>query len=167
MNELLEIIRTLATPVAAVSGVVIAYRFGAIQASIAQQQAVTAAQAARTARNKLKLDLFERRLVIYNIVTATLGKVGAMDSLTPDDERDYMLGTAGAQWLFDPPVIEHIEKTIWHLIVDFSAARSALANCAAAERKSLSAAKAEARRKLLDQREQVDKLFEPYLKLES
>ncbi|MEJ8851572.1 hypothetical protein [Variovorax rhizosphaerae] len=36
--------------------------FGRVQAGIARQQAKTAAMAAATARNKLRLDLFEKRL---------------------------------------------------------------------------------------------------------
>jgi len=168
MNEFLDIIKTIGTPLVAGCGVYIAYTFSKIQAGIAQQQAATAALSVQTARNKLKLDLFDRRLVIYNTVTTMLAQLGTTDNLSPDDERNYLVGTNGAHWLFDAHVIEYLEKTIWHQMIDFSLTKSQLRDAdEQSDRQVAAARKMIARQTLLDQRQVLDQTFEPYLKLET
>jgi hypothetical protein len=55
----------------------------------------------RTARGKLKLDLYEKRLVVYDAVWNTLGQIGTTGKTNQKIEQEFLLGIAGAKWLFD------------------------------------------------------------------
>lgn len=61
-----EAVKSFALPLAApLAAFYVANKFGHIQADIGRRQAETAALAMKTARNKLRLDLFEKRFAIY------------------------------------------------------------------------------------------------------
>lgn len=62
----------------------LAWRFGEIQANIVRQQAETSAAAAATAtaRNKLRLDLIDRRLKIYDLVTKDSARATEIEDFT-------------------------------------------------------------------------------------
>lgn len=96
----------LAAPVAAFY---VASKFGHIQADIGRRQAETAAMAMTTARNKLRLDLFEKRFAVYDaaalVIEATLG-----NKVTYDQRFDYMEAIKPARWLFDDGVVEHLDQ---------------------------------------------------------
>lgn len=168
MNEFLDIIKVFGAPAVAVCGVFIANKFGNIQADIARQQAATAALSVRTAKNKLKLELFDRRLVIYNAVTTMLGQLAVNGNLSSDDKRNYWVGINGAHWLFEAHVVNYLEETIWNQMVDFDLMKSELENLDERHcRKTAAELKSKARKTLLDQRPVLDQMFEPYLKLET
>ena len=86
--------------------------------SIALIVAFIAFQQWRTARNKLKLDLFDKRMAVYQSVRDTLGTVVRSGALTQDEEINYLAGIQTAKWLFRPVVVEYLEKTLWHRLVD-------------------------------------------------
>ncbi|MBB4223940.1 hypothetical protein [Variovorax guangxiensis] len=168
MNEILDFIKSVATPMAAGFAAYTAYKFGRVQAAIGRRQAATSRLAAKIAKNKLKLDLFERRLVIYEAVLEMLAQLGTTGNLTIEDERSYLIGVKGAHWLFDADVVELLEKTIWHQMVHFALLQSELRDAdERTDRKVLSEGKAKARQELLAQRDVLDRMMKPYLKLES
>lgn len=69
-------------------------------------------QQAQTARAKLKLDLFERRLAVRNAVYAWIS-----DSLNNPsrDEQDgaFFAACNEAQWLFDSAIYQYLHDTLW------------------------------------------------------
>jgi predicted metalloprotease len=79
----LEVIKAVAPLLAALLaagvGAWVAHKFGRIQESIAKQQAATAAAAATTARNKLRLDLFDRRWAIYQTAKGVIDTMAHQD----------------------------------------------------------------------------------------
>lgn len=76
----------------------------AIAASIAYRQWQTAVTAAATAKNKLKLDLFERRFSVFQGVAQLIVKM-SQDAMHDDNDVKALLGkTAGAEFLFDERV---------------------------------------------------------------
>ena len=167
-ERFLDVIKNIGTPLVAVCGVFIAHKFGKIQAAIAQQQANTAALSVQTARNKLKLDLFDRRLTIYNTVTTMLGQLGMTGNLSSDDERNYLVGINGAHWLFDVHVVAFLEKTIWHQMINFVLLQRTLRDPDQWQNlKNVAELHSAARKTLLDQRAVLDEIFDPYLKLET
>lgn len=97
---ILELVRAFGTPFAACVGALVAYRFGTIQADIARRQARTASDAALTARNKLRMDMYKERLAVYNTVMKMFGELGVMGRLTSDDEVNYLGGIGSSRWVF-------------------------------------------------------------------
>lgn len=103
-------VKSFALPVAApLAAFYVANKFGHIQAEIGRRQAETAAMAMNTARNKLRLDLFEKRFAVYDaaalVIEAALGH-----KVTYDQRFDYMEAIKPARWLFDTEVVEHLDR---------------------------------------------------------
>ncbi len=70
------------------------------------------------ARNKLKLDLFDKRMEVYSAVREALGNIARQGNLTPEQEIQYSQGTRSARWLFGPEVSNYLDKSLWHKITD-------------------------------------------------
>lgn len=70
------------------------------------------------ARNKLRLDLFDKRMEVYKVVRDTLGCVMRNGRLTSDEQIAYLSGTRTARWLFDSAVWEYVDQKLWGAIVD-------------------------------------------------
>jgi ABC-type multidrug transport system fused ATPase/permease subunit len=79
----------LLTPVVAIVGATIAYRQW------------------RTAQNKLKLDLFEKRFAVYEAVYA-LVKESCLDDLTSARHAELVRKAMSAMFLFDSVIAEYV-----------------------------------------------------------
>lgn len=117
------------------------------------------------ARNKLKLDLFDKRMAVYEVVRKTLGVATSHGKLTQNDELEYLSGIRTAQWLFGPDVSKYLQETLWHKIVDFGLHNTMSSGPASDERTRHVHARAETFRWLVDQYEELDKICSPYLLL--
>ncbi len=97
----------------------IAWRFGSIQARIAEQQA-------RTARNKLRLDLFERRLKVYQAVADYLEDV---PKWAPGEAKldEHLPNFAAVRWLFGKEVSNWVYTELVDEAGKYVMERSALA----------------------------------------
>ncbi|MGO1073186.1 hypothetical protein [Lysobacter sp. CA199] len=72
----------------------------------------------RTARNKLKLDLFDRRFLVYEAARKALTQAYGHGKLEPSQQFEYLSSVQAARWLFGPEVQEYLETTLWHKFVD-------------------------------------------------
>ena len=72
----------------------------------------------RTAQNKLKLDLFEKRMLVYQASRDMLGFVATRGKITTEEQIKYITGIQTAKWLFGVDVGTYLEKTLWEKIVD-------------------------------------------------
>ena len=168
MYELiLEFARAFGTPFAACVGAFVAHRFGTIQADIARQQAQTASGVALTSRNKLRMDMYAERLAIYKAVRSVFGELGVMGRLTPEDERNYLVGIESSRWVFGKEMHEFLEVKVWRAIIDYVAAQNEYNyNSNTDLRAQLATAKAERRKELLTLRDEVDHRFAEFMEFE-
>jgi hypothetical protein len=170
-TETLEMIKAVGTPAAAAAGVYIAYKFGRIQAGIAKQQADTAARSTFLVQNKLKMEMFDRRMVVYKTIADMLTNLATKGWLSNEDETAYLVGTNGAHWLFNDEIVELVERSLWRDLLDYRAAQTALAEIdetsAPGERERAANNKHEARKALLDQRADIDDLFAHYMRIQT
>ena len=133
------------TPVLALLGVLIAHRQWA------------------TARDKLRLDLFERRLAVYDTVKKTLGRMVIYGRLTVDDGGDFRIGISGSRWLFGPEVQRLLEE-IWERICDHQTYEVQLESKPAEPERSELIQKNRAIKLWFNaQLGQIDQLFMPYM----
>lgn len=144
----LTVLAALLTPTIAVFGAVIAYR------------------QSTTARNKLKLDLFERRDVVYRATRDVLALGALMGRIDDEDLTKFIQGSSGAQWLFGPEVTYYLDGP---LMVMIEKLRTANAQMQATEPSQRLVEQYEAVRKLVkwfdvEQRE-LDAKFAKYLAL--
>jgi hypothetical protein len=117
------------------------------------------------ARNKLKLDLYDRRFEIYEAVQKTLGTITAQGKLGLGDEVMYLSGIQSAKWLFSPEVAAYLETTLWHKIVDFGLHNTMSEGPPSDERNKHVRARAETMKWLMAQHKELDRLCGPYLEL--
>ena len=72
----------------------------------------------RTAQNKLKLDLFDKRMIVYQAVRDTLGYIGSHGRINHEEQVKYLIGIQSSKWLFGPEIHKYLDETLWHKIVD-------------------------------------------------
>jgi hypothetical protein len=106
----------VATLVAAAAAGWIAYRLGQAQIAVAKSQADIAERNWQTANEKVVLELFERRLNIYEGLRDCVGEVARSGDAT--DDVLYRYGTASdrAPYFFGAEVQSYIEKIRRHMI---------------------------------------------------
>lgn len=72
---------------------------------------------AKTARDKLRLDLFEKRYGVYvgfeNLAKVVMGS----GNVSQEALREYSLHTAPSEFLFDKDVIQYLEK-VWKIALE-------------------------------------------------
>ena len=143
-----QYLAALLTPTVAVFGLTIGYRQW------------------RTAQNKLKLDLFERRLAIYDGIRSFISSVMTTGKTTQNYEMEFLSSTRGAKWLFGPEIIEYIDTVLWHKACDLWCLQEELQDMPAGpERTENIHKKAEIKKWLAAQLVVIDEKFAPYLAL--
>lgn len=137
------------------------------QSKIAQTQAETARTQADTGRKKLKMDLFPKRIAVYDTVRATMIKALSQGGLTHDDEFAFIGEMHSAKWLFGDEVSEYLQKELWHKMADISALNSELKDGGYTEdRSTLIRKRADLKKALNAQYDELDEKLKPYLRLE-
>lgn len=77
-----------------------------------------------TARRKLKLDLYEKRLKVYESVRSTIGKIVTSGTTDQQTETDFLIGIAGSKWLFDESMVNYLNVDLWKEIVRLGTIRA-------------------------------------------
>ena len=80
----------------------------------------------RTARNKLKLDLFDRRLPIYERTRAFLARRMALRQLDHNEITEFAIETRVSRWLFNPAMAQYLEGEIVKKAMDLATLHSEL-----------------------------------------
>lgn len=139
-------VTAFATPVVAVLGLWIAYRQWA------------------TARDKLRLDLFERRMAIYDAFRKILGRIGHQAWVSQDDIVQYLIDVSGAKWLFEQEVADYLENEVHENLTALLSCTMALSgNLSDEERAHRAQQEGNVLRRFSAQRARGDQLFMPYL----
>lgn len=115
----------------ALGQVLVALAVGSVAGYIAWKQSRIAEQQAKTARNKLRLDHFQRRVDLYETIDR-LARAALSD--TSGSHLDLELGAriTEARWLFGPQISEFVSENIHDPVIEFGAAtavHSQLFNC--------------------------------------
>ena len=99
----------VATIVAAIAAAFVAYRLGSGQLAAAQSQARTADRNWQTANERVVLELFEKRLAIFEGIRAIIGKVLQSGKCGDELYFDFNKATDRAPYYFGPEVSEYLE----------------------------------------------------------
>lgn len=117
------------------------------------------------ARNKLKLELFDKRMEIYSTVRETLSSIARQGRLTQEQEIQYLQGTRSARWLFGPEVSNYLDETLWHKIVDLELHNTMSKGSGDPERVKHIQERAETMKWMISQHKEFDAMVESYLTL--
>lgn len=146
LPEWVEYVKALGTPIAALIGACIA-------GFIAYQQM-------RTARNKLKLDLFEKRIHVYNAAVELVAKIGDMGKIDEARGEEIIAALNSASWLLD----DEVDAYLKNLKLEIRKQRDKIRTTVKAEgRIVLVSENVDFRKK---HRDELKRVFEPFLKLE-
>lgn len=137
----------LLTPTVAVLGFYIAYRQW------------------RTAQNKLKLDLFERRLVIYEAAKILLATVSANGKVKDEELGKFLTQTRSAKWLLNTEIAEYFSE-IYRKALDLRCLDSEIENLPISEERSKNVEEQRVIKDWLEiQFNILDTKFSPFLRL--
>jgi len=120
-----------------------------------------------TARNRLKLDLFDRRYAVYEAVLKLLAVVFRTATVPEADLRDFDMGTMGAQWLLSADLCNYLRDELRKKAVKLQTIEATLPSVPVEDpkRRILVAEKHEALTWFHDQLEVVNRKFAPFLQL--
>lgn len=76
-----------------------------------------AIQQYRTNRQKLKIELFEKRYAIYEAVREYMGAIVRKRYPTEKEQKQFLVETKGASFLFDDEIMKFIEE-VWQRSID-------------------------------------------------
>jgi len=94
----LQIVLGIATPVIALMGV------------------ITAIQNWLTARDKLKLDLFEKRFAVYEVARNFIGSIVTSGKTKDDEMFKFLSGTREAKWILSAEVAKYLDSSLYVLL---------------------------------------------------
>jgi hypothetical protein len=67
----------------------------------------------KTAQNRLKLDLFEKRLAIHNAARGLIATVTSYGKIENKDIFEFLSGIQQARWLLNNDIVQYFEKDLW------------------------------------------------------
>jgi len=139
----------LLTPIVAVLGSFIAYRQW------------------RLAQNKLKFDLFDRRLSIHKAASEFLVSIATSGTIKNEEFYKFMASTSETKWLINESVARYFTEDIFDKVLDFQRIEAELVGMPACETRTIAVnAKVEIRKWLLAQHKVLDEKFSEYLQLQ-
>jgi hypothetical protein len=119
----------------------------------------------RTAQDKLRLDLFERRLAIHGVVSKLIRTVLKDGKVDLPARSDFLIGTRPARWLFDDGMVQYFDNEIFPKVNELSALTSELEGLpVGAERSANVQKQREIKEWLLRQLRVLDGKFDRFLK---
>jgi hypothetical protein len=117
-------------------------------------------------RNKLKLELFDRRFVVYDASKALLSHIATSGGVSEEALFTFSAATTQARWLLSEDLEEYLNITLFEMA---RLHRTTIADLAAAETQDARARLAERKRTqrdlLLSQLKILNEKFAPFLQL--
>lgn len=142
-------VSALLVPMVAVLGAVIAYRQW------------------RTAQNRLKLDLFDRRFSVFDAARNLIASVVTRGKATDEELFKFLSGTREAKWLSNADIAEYLDKQLYRKALDLKCLDSELKGAPVGEERSKNVRKqSELKDWILQQYNVLDEKFSPFLNLQ-
>ncbi|QLP99569.1 MAG: hypothetical protein HZY78_04275 [Burkholderiaceae bacterium] len=139
----------LLTPTVAVLGAVIAYRQW------------------RTAQNKLKFELFDRRFSVYEASRNLLASIMTSGKAKDEEVFKFLVATREAKWLLNTDVATYLEKELYHKAIDLQTLQAELEGVPVGEERSANVKKqSDIKKWFIAQYEVLDEKFSPFLELQ-
>lgn len=121
----------------------------------------------RTAKNKLKFDLFSRRFAVYDAARSLLAAPLIDDTKLGGPLQDFAVSTREARWLFDQSVYDYLRKDLWGKAIDLQRLTAELDGLSPGDdRNAKVQERAEIKKWFNAQYEVLDAKFDKFLKLD-
>jgi hypothetical protein len=120
----------------------------------------------RLAQNKLKLDLFDKRFIVYLAARDLLASIMTSGQAKNDEVFKYMAATREAKWLLSPTVAEYLDKKLYHKAIDLQRLDVEIDGLQGGEVRTKKVYEASDIKKwFMDQYNVLDEQFAPFLRL--
>lgn len=124
----------------------------------------------KLASNKLKLELYEKRYVVYKGCMNIITHVMTSGNTTIPQQSEFLRDTSDAKWLLSVDIAEYIDEVIWKTVVDIETLCSELVpNETAFDDLAVRTIKIHERadKKIFisEQRNKINELFSPFLSI--
>lgn len=134
-----------------------AIAFFAVYVSVAQ---------GTTARNKLRFDLFEKRFAIYEGAKNFIGSIVTSGKVNDDEFYKYMRTTNTVKWVVGPEVEDYLKRELYDPAIELQSLQAELEGLPVGEERSRNVARQSAIKTSINaQFEELDRWFNPYLRL--
>ena len=118
----------------------------------------------RTAQNKLKLDLFDRRFAVYDAARNLIASIMTSGKAKDEELYKFLSGTRSAKWLLDEDIDNYFEKELWKNAVELQALESELQGVPVGDERTNNVRRqSEIKKWILEQYKVLDAKFEKYL----
>jgi len=117
----------------------------------------------RTAQNRLKLDLFERRLAIHSVARDLIATVTSYGRIENKDIFAFLSGIQQARWLLNERIVQYLEKELWPRVTKLQELMDTL-DSPDQDRASNLRQQRELKEWIAGQRPSLDSQFDPFLK---
>lgn len=143
-----------------------AYLSALLAPTIAVLGAVIAYCQWRTAQNKLKLELFEKRFAVYDEARTLLSSILTNGKVREEAAHKFLAGTREAKWLLNTDVAEYLDKKIYNKAILLQALDSELDGLRVGPERSANVkAQSEIKKRMVEQYDVLDSKFSEFLYL--
>ncbi|MCT8178901.1 hypothetical protein [Variovorax sp. CY25R-8] len=121
----------------------------------------------QTARNKLKLDLFEKRYRVYLAIKSHVDRAIRDSAISADDVLQYLSIVEEARWLFSDEMFDYLGKDLGAAISTVSRITDEMSDLAGRgpEWRRLASERRNSKHQLFKQQELLRVKMDPYLRL--
>lgn len=120
----------------------------------------------RTAQNKLKLELFEKRFAVYDSARKLISSILTSGKVQNEEMYKFLAGTGEAKWLLDAEVDDYLYKTLHTKALRLQALDSEFGGLMAGQERSANLkAQGEIKKWMVEQYSVLDAKFSEFLLL--
>jgi phosphate/sulfate permease len=150
--HLAQIVSWLFTPIVAIVAAIFAW--------------IIAYRQWKTAQNRLKLDLFDRRFAVYDTVKSFLIRITNYEKITGEEFQKFLIGINEAKWLLNDEISNYLRQELLSKYNELRRIEVELESLPVGEEKSnLVENQSELNYWFRQQYHVLDQKFEPFLKL--
>lgn len=121
----------------------------------------------RTAQNKLKLDLFEKRFAVYDSARHLVSSITTHGIVINEEIYKFIAYTREAKWLLNTDIAMYLDEELYRKALHLQALDSQLAGLPVGEARSANVhTQTELKNWILQQYNVLDEKFSPFLRLE-
>ena len=142
--------------------VALAFTLGRSQIAVAKLQAGIAKRAWQTSNEKIVLDLFEKRLAIYEEIRATITPINSSGNTTDENFCKYCQSIDRARYFFGLDVLNYLER-IRISLINHQLACSTVSNDLTPDRPDWVKRKMESFKQIIEFYTDAPPLFAPYM----
>lgn len=119
----------------------------------------------KTAHNRLKLDLFDRRLAIHSAARELIATVTSYGQIENKDIFAFLSGIQQARWLLNQRIVQYLEQDLWRQVTRLQELNDAL-NDPSTDHADNIRQQRELKKWITAQRPNLDEQFDKFLKFD-